>query len=55
VELGLVIVILVSSVCNTNVAFLDVVMGTSFVNNKKNKGPRIDPCDMPCWTKFQLE
>jgi len=55
VELGLVIVILVSSAYNTNVAFLDVFMGTSFMNNKKNKGPRIDPFEMPCCTSSELE
>jgi hypothetical protein len=32
-ELGLVI-IPVSSVYNTNIAFLDIVMGRSFINNK---------------------
>jgi len=55
VELGLVIVILVFSAYNTSVAFLDVIMGTSFINNEKNKGPRIDPCEMPCCTSSQLE
>jgi hypothetical protein len=55
VELGLVIAVLVSSAYNTNVAFLDVIMGTSIINNKKNKGSRLDPCDMPCWTRSQLE
>ena len=32
-ELGLVIILLVVSVYNTNLAFLDVVVGMSFVNN----------------------
>ena len=32
-ELGLVIIILLSSVYNSNLAFLDVVMVTSFINN----------------------
>jgi len=47
-ELGLVIIILVSLVYNTNLALLDVTVGISFIINKKNKGQRFDPCDMLC-------
>jgi hypothetical protein len=55
VELGLIVVALVSLVYNTNVAFSDVIMEKSFISNKMNKGPRIDPCGMPYWTSSQLE
>jgi len=54
-ELGLVIIIPVLWVYNTNLAFLDVTVGKSFIINKKNKGHRFDPYDMPCWTSSQLE
>jgi hypothetical protein len=43
-ELELVIIKLVSSAYNTIVVFLEVTEGRSFINNKKNKGTRIDPC-----------
>ena len=36
---------LVSSAYNTNLAFLAVTtVGKSFMYNKKNKWPRIEPC-----------
>jgi hypothetical protein len=50
-----VIIKLVSSACNINIAFLEVIKGKSFINNKKNKGPRIDPCGTPCLTISQSE
>jgi hypothetical protein len=30
-------------------------MGESFINNQKNKGPKIGPCGVPCLTSSQLE
>jgi hypothetical protein len=52
--LGMVI-ILASSAYNTNLAFLDFIMGKSFINNEKNKGSRIDPCGTTRLTSSQLE
>jgi hypothetical protein len=53
-ELGMVIIMLASLAYNNNLAYLDVIMGKSFKNNKKNKGSRIDPCGTTCLTSFQL-
>jgi len=53
--LGLVIIKLVSSAYNTNLAFLAVTMGKSFTYNKKSRGLRIEPCGTPCLTSSQFE
>ena len=45
---------LASPAYNTNLAFLDVIMGISLINNEKNKGSRTDPCGT-CLTSSQLE
>ena len=50
-----VIIKLVLSAYNTNVVFLEVTEGKSFINNKKNKGRRIDRCGTPCLTISQSE
>ena len=36
---------LVSSAYNTNLTFSAATVGKSFMYNKKNRGPRIEPCD----------
>jgi hypothetical protein len=46
---------LVSSAYSTNLAFLVVTVGKSFIYNKKNKGPRIEPYATPCLTSSQFE
>ena len=46
---------LVSSAFNNNFAFLALTVGKSFMNNKRNKGTRIQPCVTPCLTSSQLE
>jgi hypothetical protein len=53
--LGLVIAKLVSSAYSTNLAFSAVTLGKSFMYNKKNKGPRIEPCGTPYLTSSQFE
>jgi hypothetical protein len=45
----MVITILVSMVFDTNLACLDVIMGSSVINNKKDKGPKIDLCPQLSW------
>jgi hypothetical protein len=45
----LVIIKLVSSAYSTNLAFLTVTEGKSFIDNK-SRGPRIEPCGVPCLT-----
>jgi hypothetical protein len=55
IGLGLVIMKLVSSAYNTNLAFLAVTVGKLFIYNKNNKGPRIEPCGMPCLTSSQFD
>jgi hypothetical protein len=46
--LGLGIIILVSSAYKTILALLAVVLGRSLTYNRKNNGPRIEPCGTPC-------
>ena len=55
IGLELVTMRLVSSAYNTNLAFLAVTSGRSFIYNNKSKGPRIEPCGMPCLTNSQFE
>jgi len=50
-----VIMRLVSSAYSTNLAFLAIAVGKSFMYNKKSKGPRIEPCGTPCLTSSQFE
>jgi hypothetical protein len=40
-ELGIAIIMLVSSAYNTNLAYLDVIMGKSFINNRFNQFSKI--------------
>jgi len=56
IGVGLVIMRLVSSAYNTNLAFLAATVGKSFMyNKKKNKGPRTEPGGTPCLTSSQFE
>jgi hypothetical protein len=45
--LGLGIIILVSSAYKTILALLAVALGRSLTYNRKNNGPRIEPCGTP--------
>ena len=53
--LWLVTTILVSSAFKTSLTFLVVILGSSFIQKRKNNGPRVEPCGNPHLTFFHPE